>query len=41
MACSTWASTKWPIRHLAMTGIETAEMIPSIMSGSLILATPP
>ena len=41
MACSTWASAKWPIRHLAMTGMETASMIPSIMSGSLIRATPP
>ena len=41
MACSTWASTKCPIRHLAMTGIDTAAMIPSIMSGSLIRATPP
>src|SRR5579875_894625 len=41
MACSTWASAKWPIRHLAMTGIDTAAMMPSIMSGSLILATPP
>ena len=27
MAWSTWASAKWPIRHLAMTGIETAAMI--------------
>src|SRR5215467_9795843 len=41
MACSTWASAKWPIRHLAITGMETAPMIFSIMSGSLILATPP
>src|SRR5260370_11169315 len=40
MACSTWASAKWPIRHLAMTGMDTAAMMPSIMSGSLILATP-
>ncbi len=29
------------MRALAMTGIDTAEMIPSIMSGSLIRATPP
>src|ERR1700722_15532931 len=41
MACSTCASAKWPIRHLAMTGMDTAAMIPSIMSGSLIRATPP
>src|SRR6266513_1513664 len=41
MACSTWASAKWPIRHLAITGMDTARMIISIMSGSLILATPP
>ena len=41
MACSTCASAKWPIRHLAMTGMDTAAMMPSIMSGSLILATPP
>jgi hypothetical protein len=41
MACSTWASAKWPIRHLAMTGMDTAWMISSIMSGSLIRATPP
>src|SRR6185312_4405036 len=41
MACSTWASAKWPIRPLAITGMDTARMIFSIMSGSLILATPP
>src|ERR1700733_6323116 len=41
MACSTWASAKCPIRHLAITGMDTAAMMPSIMSGSLILATPP
>ncbi len=29
------------MRALAMTGIETAAMIPSIMSGSLIRETPP
>ncbi len=39
--CRTCASAKWPMRALAMTGIETAAMIPSIMSGSLIRATPP
>src|SRR6266571_8580726 len=41
MACSTCASAKWPIRALAMTGIETAATMPSIMSGSDIRATPP
>src|SRR5579859_7248918 len=41
MAWRTCASTKWPIRHLAITGMDTAAMICSIMSGSLILATPP
>ncbi len=41
MACRTCASAKWPIRHLAMTGMDTAAMMPSIMSGSLIRATPP
>ena len=41
MACSTCASAKCPIRHLAMTGMDTAAMMPSIMSGSLIRATPP
>src|SRR5262245_32859156 len=41
MACSTCASAKWPMRHLAMTGMDTASMMPSIMSGSLIRATPP
>src|ERR1700710_1759123 len=41
MDCRTCASTKWPIRALAITGIETASMMPSIMSGSLIRATPP
>src|SRR5689334_12405404 len=41
MAWSTCASAKWPMRHLAMTGMDTAAMIPSIMSGSLIRATPP
>ena len=41
MACSTCASAKWPIRHLAITGMDTAAMMPSTMSGSLIRATPP
>ncbi len=41
MACRTCASAKCPIRHLAMTGMDTAAMMPSIMSGSLIRATPP
>lgn len=31
----TWASTKWPIRILAMTGIVTASMMDLIISGSL------
>src|SRR5438067_3669765 len=35
------ASTKWPIRHLAMTGIVTAAMIDLIRSGSDMRATPP
>jgi hypothetical protein len=39
--CRTCASTKWPMRALAITGIETASMMPSIMSGSLIRETPP
>src|SRR5215207_10974818 len=41
MAWSTWASTKWPMRALAMTGIDTAAMIGWISSGSLMRATPP
>src|SRR5580693_6842414 len=41
MACRTCASAKCPIRHLAMTGMDTAAMMPSTMSGSLIRATPP
>src|SRR5690606_24641945 len=40
-ACRIWASTKWPMRALAMTGMVTAEMICSISSGSLMRATPP
>ena len=39
--CSTWASAKCPMRALAITGMVTASMIPSISSGSLIRATPP
>ena len=37
----TWASTKCPMRTLAMTGMETASTMPSIMSGSDMRATPP
>src|ERR1043166_836031 len=40
-ASRTCASTKCPIRHLAMTGMVTAAMIDLIRSGSDILATPP
>ena len=40
-ACRIWASTKWPMRALAITGIDTAASMPSIISGSLIRATPP
>ena len=39
--CSTCASTKCPIRHFAMTGMDTASTMPSIMVGSLMRATPP
>src|SRR5882672_3619399 len=35
------ASTKWPIRHFAMTGMVTASMIERISSGSDMRATPP
>src|SRR5487761_311954 len=35
------ASTKWPIRHFAITGIVTASMIERISVGSDIRATPP
>src|SRR6267378_4956586 len=35
------ASTKWPIRHLAITGMVPAAMIDLISSGSDIRATPP
>ena len=37
----TCASAKWPIRAFAMTGIDTASMMPSIMSGSDMRDTPP
>ena len=40
-AWRTWASTKWPMRHLAITGIVTASWMPEIISGSLMRATPP
>ena len=40
-ACRIWASTKCPMRALAITGIDTAASMPSIISGSLIRATPP
>ena len=36
-----WASAKWPMRALAMTGMVTAAWMPSIRAGSLIRATPP
>ena len=39
--CRIWASTKWPMRALAITGMDTAAWMPSIISGSLIRATPP
>jgi len=35
------ASAIWPIRHLAITGIDTASMISLIILGSAIRATPP
>ena len=31
--CRIWASTKWPMRALAITGIDTAAWMPSIISG--------
>ncbi len=40
-ASSTCASTKCPMRALAITGIVTASMISMISSGSLMRATPP
>src|SRR5581483_8153963 len=35
------ASAKWPMRHLAMTGMETADMISRIFFGDAMRATPP
>ena len=35
------ASTKWPIRALAMTGMVTASLMASIIEGSDMRATPP
>src|SRR6056297_1977636 len=35
------ASTKWPMRAFAITGIDTASTMPRIMSGSDMRATPP
>src|SRR6202035_6061326 len=40
-ACRIWASTKCPMRHLAMTGMVTTSMIERIRSGSDMRATPP
>ena len=40
-ASSTRASAKWPIRHLAMTGMVTASMIRFTIAGSAMRATPP
>jgi hypothetical protein len=40
-ACRICASTKWPMRHFAITGMLTAAWIPAIISGSLIRETPP
>ena len=41
IACRICASAICPIRHFAMTGIDTACWIPLIIFGSLIRATPP
>ncbi len=35
------ASAVWPMRHLAMTGMETRSSISRILTGSAIRATPP
>src|SRR6266404_3903346 len=40
-ASSTWASAKWPMRTLAITGMVTAAMISRILLGGAIRATPP
>src|SRR5580698_7647715 len=37
---SIWASAKWPMRHLAMTGISTAPMISRITLGEAMRAAP-
>src|SRR5205823_6652367 len=36
-----WASAKWPMRHFAITGMETAAMISRIFLGEAMRATPP
>src|SRR5690606_33067415 len=36
-----WASTKFPMRHFAMTGMRTASLMRTITSGSAMRATPP
>src|SRR5947209_228698 len=41
MASRIWASAKWPMRAFAITGTVTAALMPSIMAGSLMRATPP
>ena len=41
MAWRICASTKWPMRHLAITGMETAAWMPLIIFGSLMRLTPP
>src|SRR5829696_2631870 len=41
IASSTCASTKWPMRAFAITGMVTASMMPRTMSGSDMRATPP
>ncbi len=40
-ACRICASTKCPMRTFAMTGMLTASMMPLIILGSLMRATPP
>ena len=41
MAWRICASAKWPMRHFAMTGMDTASWMPLIMAGSLMRDTPP
>src|ERR671933_47413 len=41
MASRMRASMKCPMRHLAITGMLTASMMPATISGSLMRATPP